>query len=163
MAPNTLVAARVLEHQPAAQRSFDEVKGEIAEQLRKREASALALKDGTARLEKLRKGEDAGLKWGASKLVSRRDAQGMPSNLLRQVVSADTSKLPAYVGVPIPDGGYSILRITKVLDEPVKEDDPKLAAQASQLFGNAQYAAYVESLRAQADVEVNASLLDKKQ
>jgi peptidyl-prolyl cis-trans isomerase D len=65
VAPNTLVAARVLEHQPAAQRSFDEMKGEIAEQLRKREASALALKDGTAKLEKLRKGEDAGLKWSA--------------------------------------------------------------------------------------------------
>ncbi len=163
VAPNTLVAARVLEHQPPAQRSFEEMKGEIAEQLRKREASALALKDGTAKLEKLRKGEDAGLKWSAPRLVSRRDAQGMPSNMLRQVVSADTSKLPAYVGVPIPDGGYSILRISRVLDEPVKEDDPKLAAQASQLYGNAQYEAFVASLRAQADVEVNAAILEKKQ
>ncbi len=139
------------------------MKGEIAEQLRKCEASALALKDGTAKLEKLRKGEDAGLKWSAPRLVSRRDAQGMPSNMLRQVVSADTSKLPAYVGVPIPDGGYSILRISRVLDEPVKEDDPKLAAQASQLYGNAQYEAFVASLRAQADVEVNAAILEKKQ
>ncbi len=163
VAPNTLVAARVLEHQPPAQRSFEEMKGEIAEQLRKREASALALKDGTAKLEKLRKGEDAGLKWSAPRLVSRRVAQGMPSNMLRQVVSADTSKLPAYVGVPIPDGGYSILRISRVLDAPVKEDDPKLAAQASQLYGNAQYEAFVASLRAQADVEVNAAILEKKQ
>src|ERR687897_2511727 len=58
VAANTLVAARVLEHQPAAQRSFDEMKGEIAEQLRQREASALALKEGTAKLDQLRKGED---------------------------------------------------------------------------------------------------------
>ena len=163
VAPNTLVAARVLEHQPPAQRSLEEMKGEIAEQLRKREASALALKEGTARLEKLRKGEDAGLKWSPPRLVSRRDAQGMPVNLLRQVVSADTSRLPAYVGVPIPDGGYSILRITKVLDEPVKEGDAQLAAQAAQLYGNAQYQAFVESLRAEADVEMNAAILEKKQ
>jgi peptidyl-prolyl cis-trans isomerase D len=163
VAPSTLVAARVLEHQPAAQRSFDEMKGEIAEQLRKREASALALKEGTAKLEKLRKGEDAGLKWSPSRLVSRRDAQGLPSNMLREVVSADASKLPAYVGVPIADGGYSILRISKVLDEPVKEGDPQLAAQAAQLYGGAQYEAFVESLRAQADIEINAATLEKKQ
>src|SRR5688572_25136041 len=46
IAPNTLVAARVVQHQAAAQRGFDEVKGEIAQMLRQREASALALKDG---------------------------------------------------------------------------------------------------------------------
>ena len=81
--------------------------------MRQREASALALKDGQAKLEKLRKGEDAGVKWSAPRLVSRRDAQGLPANVLRQVVAADTSKLPAYVGVPVPDGGYALLRISR--------------------------------------------------
>ena len=56
VAPSTLVAARVVEHQPAAQRKLEEVKGDIAEMLRNREASALALKDGAAKLEALRKG-----------------------------------------------------------------------------------------------------------
>src|SRR5688572_19595573 len=139
IAPNTLVAARVLEHQPAAQRAFEEVKGEIVELLRRREASALALKDGTAKLEKLRKGEDAGVKFGAPRQVSRREAQGMPSNVLREVVSADTSKLPAYVGIPIPDGGYSLLRISRVIDEPAKEGDAQAQTRAGQVFGAAQY------------------------
>ena len=162
VAPNTLVSARVIEHQPAAQRSFDEVKGEITEQLRRREASALALKDGQAKLEKLRKGEDAGVKWSAPRLVSRRDAQGLPVNVLRQVVAADTAKLPAYVGVPIPDGGYALLRISKVIDEPVKEDDPQLAARFAQLYGAAQYEALVDSLRSRADIEINPANLEKK-
>jgi peptidyl-prolyl cis-trans isomerase D len=162
VAPNTLVAARVLEHQPAAQRSFDEVKGEIAETLRRREAGALALKDGTAKLEKLRNGQDAGVKWGPSRLVSRREAQGLPMNLLRPVVSADASKLPAYVGVPIPDGGYSLLRISKVIDEPVKEGDPQIAARAAQLYGAAQYEAFVTSLRERAEVSVNSKNLEAK-
>jgi peptidyl-prolyl cis-trans isomerase D len=162
VAPSTLVAARVLEHQPAAQRNFDEVKKEIAELLRNREASALALKDGQGKLEKLRKGEDAGVKWGASRLVSRRDAQGLPFNVLRQVVAADVSKLPAYVGVPMPDAGYVLVRISKVVEDQPKEGDPQLAARANTLFGNAQYEAYVESLRARADVEINAASLEKK-
>jgi peptidyl-prolyl cis-trans isomerase D len=162
VAPNTLVAARVLEHQPAAQRAFDEVKAEIAGELRRREASALALKDGTAKLEKLRQGADPGVKWGPPRVVSRRDAQGLPGHVLRQVVSADTAKLPAYVGIPIPDGGYSLLRISRVIDEPVKEGDPQIAARAAQLYGGAQYEAYVESLRAQADIEVNPKNLQAK-
>jgi peptidyl-prolyl cis-trans isomerase D len=162
VAPNTLVAARVAEHQPAAQRSYEEVKNDIAEQLRRREASALALKDGQAKLEKLRKGEEAGVKWSAPRQVSRRDAQGLPGNILRQVVSADTSKLPAHLGVPIPDGGYVLLRISKVIDEPVKESEAQLAARAAQLYGGAQYEAFVASLRERADVEVNPKLLEAK-
>jgi len=162
VAPNTLVAARVVEHQAEAQRGFEEMKGAIAEQLRRREASALALKDGQAKLERLRKGEDPGVKWGPSKLVSRREAQGFSGGVLRQVVSADTTKLPAYVGVPIPDGGYALLRISKVIDEPVKEGDPQLSARAAQVYGAAQYEAFVESLRSRADVEVNSAILEKK-
>jgi peptidyl-prolyl cis-trans isomerase D len=162
VAPNTLVSARVIEHQPVAQRNFDEVKGAITEELRRREASALALKDGEAKLEKLRKGEDAGVKWSAPRLVSRRDAQGLPVNVLRQVVAADASKLPAYVGVPIPDGGYALLRISKVIEEPVKEDDPQRAARFAQLYGAAQYEALVDSLRSRANIEINAASLEKK-
>ena len=162
VAPNTLVAARVTEHQPAAQRAFDEVKGEIAELLRRREASAAALKDGTAKLEKLRKGEDAGVKWGPARLVSRRDAQGLQVNLLRQVVSADTAKLPAYVGVPIPDGGYVLLRISKVIEEPVKEGDAQVTARAAQLYGAAQYEAFVSALRNRAEVAINSKNLEAK-
>jgi peptidyl-prolyl cis-trans isomerase D len=162
VAPNTLVAARVIEHQPAAQRAFDEVKGEIADLLRRREASAAALKDGTAKLEKLRKGEDASVKWGPARLVSRRDAQGLQVNLLRQVVSADTAKLPAYVGVPIPDGGYVLLRISKVIEEPVKEGDAQITARAAQLYGAAQYEAFVTALRNRAEVSINSKNLEAK-
>ena len=162
VAPSTLVAARITDHQPAAQRGFDEMKGEIAEQLRRREASALALKEGTAKLEQLRKGQDAGLKWSAPRLVSRREAQGLSGNMLRQVMSADTAKLPVYVGVPLPDAGYALIRISKVIEEPIKEGDPQVSARAAQLFGGAQYEAYIASLRAQADVEINQKNLEAK-
>src|SRR3954466_9472486 len=106
VAPNTLVAARVVEHQPAAQRKFEDVKNDIAETLRGREAFKLAEQEGTATLEKLRKGEDVQLAWSAPKLVSRRDAQGFPADLVRRVVAADVSKLPTYIGAPVEGAGY---------------------------------------------------------
>jgi len=82
---------------------------------------------------------------------------------MRGDAAVNLAALERMGGVPIADGGYSILRISKVLDEPVKEGDPQLAAQAAQLYGGAQYEAFVESLRAQADIEINAATLEKKQ
>jgi peptidyl-prolyl cis-trans isomerase D len=94
--------------------------------------------------------------------VSRRDAQGMPVNVLRQVVSADTAKLPVYLGIPVPDAGYVLLRISKVIEEDVKDSDPQITARAAGLYGNAQYEAYLESLRARADIEINSKNLETK-
>jgi peptidyl-prolyl cis-trans isomerase D len=162
VAPSTLVSARVVEHQPAAQRSFDEVKAEIAEKLRKQQAAELAQKDGAAKLEQLRKGGDAGLKWGPAKTVSRRDAQGLPGEVLRQIVAADVSKLPAYVGMQIPDSGYLLLRISKVTEADPKEAGPENASRAGQLYGSAQYQAYLASLRQRADIQVKKENLEKK-
>jgi peptidyl-prolyl cis-trans isomerase D len=162
VAPSTLVAARVVEHQAAAQRKLDEVKNDIAELLRNREASALALKDGNAKLEALRNGQDAGVKWGAPRMISRRDSQGFPPNVSRQVFGADASKLPAFIGVPIPDAGYVLLRVTRVVDEAPKEADPQTALRAAALYGNAQYQAYVESLRSRADIEIRTGNLTEK-
>ena len=160
VAPGTLVAARVLEHQPAAQRGFEQVKAEIAEKLKRRQAAELAQKEGEAKLAELRKGSDAGLKWGAPKLVSRREPQGMPENILTPVVAADVSKLPAYVGVPIQETGYLLLRISKVVEG--EKPSPDSFARAEQLFGAAQYQAWLASLRQQAEIEVRPGVLEKK-
>jgi peptidyl-prolyl cis-trans isomerase D len=162
VAPATLVAARVAEHQPAAQRSFDEVKGEIAEKLRSQQAAELAEKDGAAKLEELKKGADAGIKWSAPKSVSRRDAQGLPPEILRLVVSADVSKLPAYVGTQVPGTGYVLLRISKVIDADPKAQAQENSQRIGQVYGSAQYQAYLASLRQQADIEVRKENLEKK-
>jgi peptidyl-prolyl cis-trans isomerase D len=162
VAPNTLVAARVVEHQEAKQRDFAEVKDEIARMLQQRKASELAYKDGVAKLERLKKGEDAGLAWGPTRRVSRRDAQGMPADVLRRVVSADVSKLPAYVGMPIPDAGYLVLRISRVVDVDPKLDDSQTVQRIAGMLGAAQYEAFVASLRSRADIEVRPAILESK-
>jgi len=160
--PSTLVAARVVEHQPAAQRKFEEVKDEVARMLRQREASELAYKDGVAKLEALRKGGDPGVRWGPVRSVSRRDAQGLSKDVLRRVVAADASKLPAYIGVAVPDAGYVLVRISRVVDVEPGEPDAQSAGRTAGMAGAAQFDAYVSNLRSRADISVNAANLEKK-
>src|SRR3989442_14328714 len=82
VAPSTLVAARVIEHQPAAQRKFEEVKNEIGEMLRRREALRLAEQDGAAKLEQLRKRESPALTRIVPRTMSRPPARGLPAVVL---------------------------------------------------------------------------------
>jgi peptidyl-prolyl cis-trans isomerase D len=162
VAPNTLVAARVVEHQPAAQRTPDEVKNDIAEILRRREAAKLAEQEGTATLEKLKKGGDVQLAWSAPKMVSRRDAQGLPVEVARRVVAADVTKLPTYFGMPVEGAGYLLMRITRVVDGKPATDEKQSEARTAGMLGAAEYEAYVASLKGKADITVNAANLEKK-
>ena len=164
VAPGTLVAARVLEHQPAAQRKLEEVQGDITALLQRQEAAELTRKEGAAKLEQLRSGANAGVKWSPPKVISRRDPQNLPPELVRSVMSADVSKLPAYIGLPVGEASYMLVRVSKVM-----EADPKAAQggdpmqRAAGLTGSAQYQAYIASLRRQADIQINQANLDKKQ
>ena len=165
VAPSTLVAARVIEHQPATQRKFEEVKNEITEILRRREAVKLAEQDGKAKLEQLKKGETPSVTWSAPKLVSRRAAQDMPAEVVRQVVAADVSKLPTYLGLSIGETGYVILRISKVVEGEAaadKQAEKQTEARAANLVGGAQFEAYVASLKGRADIKINSANLEKK-
>src|SRR5262245_37063585 len=162
VAPGTIVAARVVEHQPAAQRKFEEVKDDIAAMLRRQEAAELARKEGAAKLEQLRKGAGENIKWGPAKIVARRETKNLPLEVLRPVMSADVSKLPAFVGLPVGDAGYMLVRISKVVEGDAKQAGDPLP-RAAAVSGAAQYEAYLESLRKQAKISLNQANLEKKQ
>lgn len=166
VARGTLVAARVLEHQPASQRRFEDVRAEVEAKVRRREAAALARKEGEGKLAQLKAaGGDAGLKWSAPMQVSRREAAGLSQEALRQVLSADASKLPAHVGADRGERGYAIYRLVRVLPpEPVPEQQKnEELARLERQAGAAQVDAYVASLRARAKIEINAAQLEKKE
>ena len=164
VAPNVLVAARVTEHQPESQKKFEEVRAAIEEQLRSAEAAKLAQKEGEARLAALRKGADAGVKWEPAKAVSRRSPQGVPSTALRQIIAADATKLPAYVGAERGSEGYMLYKVVRTLEVAPKTEQQKAAdvARAAQQAAAEQLEAYTASLRARASIEVNKANLEKK-
>jgi peptidyl-prolyl cis-trans isomerase D len=164
VAPNVLVAARVLEHQPETQKALEAVRAQIEQQLRAEEAARLARLAGEDKLAALRKGGDAGLAWGAPKAVSRRSPQGVPSAALRAIMAADPGKLPAYAGAARGAEGYMLYRVNKAL-----EPEPRPEAQRSaeyeriaQLAGARELEAYVASLRGRADVEIHGASLEKR-
>jgi peptidyl-prolyl cis-trans isomerase D len=164
IAPNTLVAARIVEYKAASLQSFDSVKANIETLLKHREAQALARKDGEVRLEALKKGEDK-LTWGDAKSVSRSDACLIPQPAVPAVFKADISKLPAYAGVELPRAGYALFKISK-LDTGDKLDDAARQAMLRQIVSleaQEEIQMYLASLRGRYKVEINKAAMEAKE
>jgi peptidyl-prolyl cis-trans isomerase D len=159
--PNMLLSARVVEHQPESLLAFDDVKKDIMQHLSSERASELAAKEGRAALEKLQKGEAAGLRWSPPAMVTPQRRQGLHPEAAQAIFGADTSKLPAYVGVPVSDGRFVIYRISKVQEvESVGADKIKAAGeQIGRLAAQQQFEALITSMRERSEVVVNKNKL----
>ncbi|MDP1718399.1 MAG: peptidylprolyl isomerase, partial [Burkholderiales bacterium] len=164
VAPGVLVAARIMEHKASSMRPYADVSAEIVRKLTLRKAAQLAIQDGRDRLEKLKQGKDTQVAWSAPQLVSRNEAKGLIEPVMRQVFKADTSKLPAYSGVESPDGGFILLKISKVVEteKATPEQQKALADALRQLIGQEEMSAYVASLRKKTDVKLSKDVLERK-
>lgn len=154
--PNTLVAARIVEHRPATVRKFDEVKDKVRTAYIAQQAAELARKDGEARLAALKQNANAE-RFGASTTVSRSKADGVAPKAVEAIMRADATKLPAMVGVDLGADGYAIYRIAKVSQPAAATDAAQRQAeqqQLSQLAGQSELEAYYESLKDRSKVEV---------
>jgi peptidyl-prolyl cis-trans isomerase D len=166
--PNTLISGRILEYTPAAPRPYDDVKAEIRLQLERKAATAQAERAGREKLALLEQGKsdkEAGLAFGAPVELQRSQASAaFPPDILAKAFQADPSKLPAYFSGVNPRGGYSIYRLTRVIDPPALDETRlKLAGErmADQL-GREFLNAYLASLRARADVTIDQAQLEGK-
>ncbi|QBY52908.1 SurA N-terminal domain-containing protein [Cupriavidus oxalaticus] len=155
VAPNTLVAARIVDYRPATVRKFEEVEAKVREGYIAQQAAELARKDGEARLEALKKADSAD-GFGAVQTVSRAKADGVPPKAVEAVMRADATKLPAVVGVDLGADGYAVYRISKV-SQPAQANPAQRQAEAqqlSQLAGQADLQAFYESLKARSKVKL---------
>ncbi len=164
IAPETLMAAHVVEYKPAVPRPYDEVKAEIRSQLEHRAASELAQKAGRSKLALLQEGKDAGLTFGKPVTVARNGPQqGFAQPALTAIFQADAAKLPAYAGAANERGGYSLYRIERVIVPPAP-DAARLTAFTNRIgeqIGHELAAANVASLRAKSEVKINQASLEK--
>ncbi len=155
VAPNTLIAGRIVEYKPASKRPFEEVKAVIQAQVTATEAAALAEKEGIAKLAAL-KAADSTVGFAEAKVVSRLKNQDIPSAALVDLMRADTQKLPAFVGTHLGNAGYVIFRIGKVTAG--TPDAARRASEAQQLTSmqSAQNLySYIELLKQKSKVTVN--------
>lgn len=164
VAPGELVAARLLERKAASVQPFKDLSETIVKKLTLQQASQLAMQEGRAILEKLKHGKDAQAAWAAPVLVSRADPKDLNASFLRQVFKADTGKLPAYTGAENPQGGFTLLRIGRVVEPEKTPADRKksLTDGLAQVIAQEEMAAYVASLKQKADVKITKELLEKK-
>jgi len=164
VAPNVLVAARVVEHQPATQRKFEEARTEIEAALLRQEAAKLAHKEGASKLEQLAKGGDTALALTQPRVVKVRDQGAAPPDARRSIFAADPHKLPAYIGADLGDEGYAIYRVLRALPPEPRSDQQKTAdlANAHRLAGAQQFDAWLSALRSRAKVDINRANLERK-
>lgn len=164
--PGTLIAARLLEHKPSVVRTFEESQASIVATLTRQRAAQLAAQEGRALLDKLRKGEDAGFKWGDAKLVAfSNPVQGLDEETRKQILRVDVSKLPAYAGMETP-GGYALIRVSRVV-APEKADPEKeknIAAAIQQAHAQEQNSVFLASLKQRGSINIRKDqVVEKKE
>jgi peptidyl-prolyl cis-trans isomerase D len=163
--PNTLMAARVIDHQAAAPRPFADVKVEIERQLKQKAASEMAVKAGKDKLALLEQGKDAGLHWGKPQILSRQQrVPGFGEDAIQQIFRANAAKLPAYAGSANEAGGFSLYKISKV-ELPASNDEAKLkvvSAKIGDQLGREAFGAYFAALKQKTEVKIHQENLEKK-
>ena len=154
--PSQLAAARVVEHKPARLPELADVKAEVRAQLMNKLAAEAAAKQGKERLAALQKsGETTGLE--PAQLISRARPANLPPKVLNELLRADVSKLPAYVGVDSGEGVYVLARIGKLLPrDPAVIDEQRATQQYAQAWAAAESMAYYNALKTHYKVKINA-------
>jgi len=95
--------------------------------------------------------------------VNRQKPGGLFPTVIDKVFRADAKKLPAYVGVETP-GGYSLVRVSKVIDIDKVDDKQReaLAARLKDAVAAEELESTLASLRGRVGVSVRKDALEKK-
>ena len=153
VAPNQLVAARVLAHSPARILPLADVKAVVRERLLDQQSAALALKEGQERLAAAQKAPAEPL--ATTLIVSRAQTQNLPKPVMDAVLRADAGKLPAVLGVDLKGQGYVLLRVTKLLPrDAAPGGEESLRGQYAQAWSGAEAEAFLEALKKRYKVEI---------
>jgi len=164
VAPNTLLAARVLEYKPASIRPLAEVSDAIRQKLMRQQAHELVLKQGRDMLAQLQHGENLKLEWKPTQTITHAQHAGQSNELVRQAFQADAAKLPAYAGAENAQGGYTLVRVNAV-KEAAAIDDAKRASylqQLRQLTGDELSRAYLADARKNAKISMKPFVAEDK-
>ncbi len=158
VAPNTLVAARIVEYKPTTKQAFEQVKSIVRDQLIQIEGGNIAQKAGLAKLAAF-KANTANTADTNGFSVPKMVGRGKPADLndaaLAAVMAADVSKLPAYVGVIIPSKGYSLYRINKVTQSTIeKARKEQEEEQIRTTYAQQDMLSYIDFLKQKAKVKI---------
>lgn len=158
VAPDTLLAVRLLEYKPASTQPLQEVDEGIRQKLVRKQALELVTKQGKQVLEQLQRGEKVNVVWTAPTAITRIQHAELQNNLARQAFQVDVSKLPAYVGLENEQSGYILLRVDAVKEADIVDDvkHERYLQELRQITGEEMFQAYLADTRKQADITVKS-------
>lgn len=154
---NQLVSGRITQHTPARALPLAEVKDRVRERLQQQRGAEMARKDGAEKLAAW-KANPAAAAFPAAVVISREQAQQLPTETLKAALSADTMALPTLVGVDLGAQGYEVVKVLKVLPRaaPAAALAQQEQTQYTQWWTSAESLAYYNILkeRFKADIKV---------
>ncbi len=155
VAPSTLVSARVVKHQPAANLPLAEVKEFVKRALTQEKAAEMAKAQGEQRLTALKASTGADNLPNAI-VISREKTQRQLPKVVDAVLRADPNKLPSVSGVDLGVQGFAVVRVTKILPPEAENKELVLQAQQqfTQLWGTAETQAYIAQLKTMMKAEI---------
>ena len=158
IAPNTLLAVRLLEYKPASTRPLAEVSDAIHQKLQHQQALELAFKQGKATLDQLNRGEKPNLVWKTGQAMTRAQLGAQGGDLARQVFQANAAHLPAYAGVENTQGGYLLMRVDAVKDVAAVDEGKRTRYmhEIRKLTGDELLQAYMADAKKHADINIKA-------
>lgn len=155
---NTQVVVRVRDHHKSELLPLDEVAEQIRAELVAERAREAAREQGEALLASLREGKAVEGQWEVVEAANR-GQDGVDPAVLKQVFRMPRSasaEQPAYAGVTLGSGDYALVRLAGVNEPEVKLSDDERAMYGRFLAsrsGEQDYAAYLQKLKEEAEVE----------
>ena len=161
VSPNNLISARVVEFSESSQKPLDEVTNDIKAFIINRDSQKLLIEEGNQLVTEL-KNNNKKLNWVDDLTVDRADKQGLSDNLIAEIYKMDANHLPAYTGLYDTSGEYVVVRLnnvdTKDVTDQISIDTYENDYRAA--LDGAIQAAYIDDLRSESTVKINAKLLN---
>ncbi|MDP2367879.1 SurA N-terminal domain-containing protein [Rhodoferax sp.] len=147
-APSQLVSGRITQYTPAKTLAFADVRANVRERVVAARANELAKKDGADKLVAW-KANPAAASLPAAVVVSRDRPQNLPQPVLTAALRADSSVLPAFVGIDLGEQGYAVVKVNKLVprDAPTADTAKQDRAQYTQWWTAAEGQAYYALLK----------------
>jgi peptidyl-prolyl cis-trans isomerase D len=156
--PNQMVSARVVSYQPERVLPLEAVHDQVLAKVRAEQALAAARQEGQARLAAVRANTNEALPQTLS--VSRTQMQNLPRPIVDAVLRADLAKGPSVVGVDLPDQGYAVVKVVKVVARDAADpDNARAKPYVEKTLADAETAAYYETLKKRFKVDVRPGAL----
>lgn len=158
IAPNQLAAARITQYTAARTLPFAEVRQMVQVRVVASRAAELAKKEGEQKLAAWKANPTSANLLGAQE-VSRDQPKNLPVLVLNALMRADSSSLPAWVGVDLEAQGYVVVKVNKLLPRPAQTPDVQKQdrEQVAKFWALAENQAYYKLLKARLKVQIKVN------